>query len=308
MLTGNLDVQSTNTATAGNVFGAKITPTYNQVTATTANTDLLINRTQTAVGSGQQNLIDAQVGGVSRFRVANTGAVTATSFSGDGSGLTGVAAGALALSSLTAATATTTIDNLSFAQAWNFSTATTQSPLSISANALTTGSLLNLTTSNATVNSTNGLLNVANTGASTTGVVARIQSNSTAGSGMTVLANGNVGIGTAAPSTKLEVNGAIRTPTISIPAGTTTIDMSASNFFQVAFTGNTCTALTLNNLLDGQSYTITTNGVTSGTCSFAATGLTFKYAPANASVTADTVYTLIRTANTVYVSWITGFF
>ena len=40
-----------------------------------ANTDLLINRTETAVGSGAQYLFDAQVGGVSKFNVTNTGRV-----------------------------------------------------------------------------------------------------------------------------------------------------------------------------------------------------------------------------------------
>ncbi|WP_413290822.1 tail fiber domain-containing protein [Bdellovibrio sp. HCB337] len=111
-----------------------------------------------------------------------------------------------ALSAITAATSTNTIDSLNFAQTWNWSTATTQSPLSISANALTTGSLLNLTTSNASLNSSNGLLQVANTGASTSGTIARIQSNSTSGSGLTVLANGNVGIGTTAPGAMLEMD------------------------------------------------------------------------------------------------------
>lgn len=55
-----------------------ITPNYNQISGTDANTDLLINRTQTAVGSGAQYLIDAQVGGSSKFRVDNTGAVRTT--------------------------------------------------------------------------------------------------------------------------------------------------------------------------------------------------------------------------------------
>jgi len=77
----------------------------------------------------------------------------------------------------------------------------------MSANALTTGSLLSLTSSSASINSTNGLLYVANTGASTNGIVARIQSNSTAGSGLTVRANGNVGIGTTNPGAKLDVGG-----------------------------------------------------------------------------------------------------
>jgi hypothetical protein len=114
--------------------------------------------------------------------------------------------GSSSTSGLTAATATNTIDNTNYAQTWNWSTATTQSPMSIAANSITTGSLMNLTTSSAAVNSTSGLLNVANTSATTTGVLARFQSNSTAGSGLTVLANGNVGIGTTAPGAQLQVN------------------------------------------------------------------------------------------------------
>jgi len=50
-----------------------ITPNYNQTSGTASNTDLLINRTETAVGSGAQKLIDAQVGNVSKFNVSNTG-------------------------------------------------------------------------------------------------------------------------------------------------------------------------------------------------------------------------------------------
>lgn len=58
-----------------NGSGVAITPTYNQSGAA-SQTDLLINRTETAVGSGAQNLIDAQVGGASKFKVSRTGKVT----------------------------------------------------------------------------------------------------------------------------------------------------------------------------------------------------------------------------------------
>lgn len=60
-------------ATSGYQGIVSITPTYNQTSGTAANTDLLINRTETAVGSGEQKLIDAQVGSASKFTVWNTG-------------------------------------------------------------------------------------------------------------------------------------------------------------------------------------------------------------------------------------------
>lgn len=49
-----------------------ILPNYNQ-TGTASNTDLLINRTETAVGSGDQLLADFQVGGVSKASIDNAG-------------------------------------------------------------------------------------------------------------------------------------------------------------------------------------------------------------------------------------------
>lgn len=66
---------NTHSQSSGSNNAVSIIPTYNQ-TSTAAATDLLINRTQTAVGSGAQNLIDAQVGGASKFKVDNTGLVT----------------------------------------------------------------------------------------------------------------------------------------------------------------------------------------------------------------------------------------
>lgn len=63
----------TTTNSSGTYSALALTPTYNQASGTAANTDLLINRTETAVGSGAQYLFQAQVGGSDRFVFSNTG-------------------------------------------------------------------------------------------------------------------------------------------------------------------------------------------------------------------------------------------
>ncbi|MFA5778352.1 MAG: tail fiber domain-containing protein [Candidatus Paceibacterota bacterium] len=77
--TGNVNLIVAQGAARTNTSGAQaffaVIPSYNQASGTAANTDLLINRTQTAVGSGAQLLIDAQVGSVSKFSVTNAGVV-----------------------------------------------------------------------------------------------------------------------------------------------------------------------------------------------------------------------------------------
>ena len=69
----NVTNGGSNTRTSGaNVFFA-VTPTYNQASGTAANTDLLVNRIETAIGSGLQKFIDLQKGGSSYWSVSNTG-------------------------------------------------------------------------------------------------------------------------------------------------------------------------------------------------------------------------------------------
>lgn len=71
-------------ASSGSQYGVQMANTVNQ-TGIASYTDLLINRTQTAVGSGTQSLISAQVGGSPMFTVTNTG-VTTVAAVGTGAG------------------------------------------------------------------------------------------------------------------------------------------------------------------------------------------------------------------------------
>ena len=59
---------------SGDTINLSIDNTVNQ-TGTAGHTDLLINRTETAVGSGNQYLLDAQVDGTSLFNISNAGVV-----------------------------------------------------------------------------------------------------------------------------------------------------------------------------------------------------------------------------------------
>ncbi len=183
----------------------------NPVTAPALDPTQLTNLTNLLAGTSTQYATTTQFNTVQTFAKSappTCGAGEVLKSNGTSlSCVTDSAGGAPAYSAITAASATNTIDNTNFAQTWNWSTATTQSPMSMNANALTTGSLMSVATSSASLNSTSGLINVANTGASTSGILARFQSNSTAGSGLTVLTNGNVGVGTTTPTGKLHVEG-----------------------------------------------------------------------------------------------------
>lgn len=83
------------TASSGTQAFVQLAPIYNQ-SGTAAGTDLLVNRTETAVGSGAQLLMDLQVGSTSKFNVANDGGVFVPAIkSGATQGGAGAAAGEL---------------------------------------------------------------------------------------------------------------------------------------------------------------------------------------------------------------------
>lgn len=75
--------------------------------------------------------------------------------------------GSSALSSITAATGTNTIDNTSNAQTWNWNGLTTQNAFSLTSNSLTTGMLLDLTHSTSVIASGGSMLDIVSTGVNT---------------------------------------------------------------------------------------------------------------------------------------------
>jgi hypothetical protein len=116
---------------------------------------------------------------------------------------------------------------------------------------------------------------------------------------------GNLGIGTASPTSKLEVNGsATNTTALNTVAGTT-IDFSKSN---LAYTTASAGAFTLTNIKDGGTFTLAVQGVNSGISTFTCSGFTFRYV--NNGITSankHTLYTFLVMGTTVYVYMATGF-
>ncbi len=115
----------------------------------------------------------------------------------------------------------------------------------------------------------------------------------------------NVGIGTIAPTSKLEVNGAATNATALNSVASTTIDFSKSN---LAYTTASAGAFILTNIKDGGTFTLAVQGANSGISIFTCTGFTFKYV--NNGITSPnkhTLYTFLVMGTTVYVYMATGF-
>ncbi|HAO07513.1 MAG TPA: hypothetical protein DCQ50_11070 [Chryseobacterium sp.] len=141
------------------------------------------------------------------------------------------------ISGLIDGTANNSIDSKNFAQSWDWTTASTQTPLTLRANALTTGTLLDITSASTALNSTNGLVRIINNAApsNATGIFARFQPSNVAASGMSLLNNGNSGFGTTTPSAKIHI---LESGTTNQPGAIISQSSSAADTGSLSATGS----------------------------------------------------------------------
>jgi uncharacterized protein (AIM24 family) len=119
---------------------------------------------------------------------------------------------------------------------------------------------------------------------------------------------GNVGIGTSAPTAKLQVAGQIVSSQTVVASGSTA-DFAAGNVQVLQSVGSS--SITLNNMQDGGAYTLIVSDSTSRTYTFTnCTNAHWLYANGPTTLNTRTIYTIIKTtessATHCYISWITG--
>lgn len=138
---------------------------------------------------------------------------------------------------------------------------TTGKAMAITASNITTGSALEIVTTNSSLQSAGGFFRVLNnSAASGSSPFVRLQPNSTAGSGITLTNDGNVGIGTA-PTNKLEVAGNVKatryvaTSNAVTAAATTTLDLSLGNVILLDM-GASITTMNISNANGPQTFII----------------------------------------------------
>ena len=275
------------TASSGVQTFARIAPTLNQ-TSTAGYTALLINATETATGSGVKSLLDLQVGGVSKFSVLNTGAITSATLAGSGTrclqtdnnGLVAIAGaacggGATAWDTIGDPSAGADIAFGTTAQTMTW-TATTQTGLNIINNSLTTGvgflvshttsviadngSLIRATSSSVdTGGATNGTLLDLSASGTVAGTLAKIRSTAASQTGTTLLDVVASGYTTGYTGTIAKFTGVSTTGNanvVSITSANTTDGRALDITSGVTTTNGSALRITANSLTTGTAFNI----------------------------------------------------
>lgn len=121
---------------------------------------------------------------------------------------------------------------------------------------------------------------------------------------MRITSDGSVGVGTTAPTAKLEVQGQIVSKEFVVASGGTA-DFSNGNAIVFSAVGGS--TITVSNMVAGGVYNVIVEDTTARTYTFSGCGTTY-FSPANGATTNRSVYTIYRRSTTAcYVTWTTGF-
>jgi hypothetical protein len=162
------------------------------------------------------------------------------------------------ISGLLAATGTNTIDNTTLAQTWNWTTATTQNPLSLSAAALTTGKAFSITAGGATALTTGNALLV-------TGPSGAAALSNAAGGVVNFTAAGNYTSANNAGLLNLNANATTAGIIQNISGNALTTGTALNIASTGVYTGaNGILAVTANSATTGNVINISSNGLTTG--------------------------------------------
>jgi alpha-tubulin suppressor-like RCC1 family protein len=208
--TGDYTAKTTFTRTALNTNGAKVVDVrYVGFTSNSGVTITLDNGTMMSAGQNTYGQLGLDTLDTTHQSYANFEYVIGFGVNERGSALTGNSTIPFnfSLNTLIGMTSSTTLDNLANTLTWAWSTLTNQTGWKVTANSLTTGTVMEITSSSTALNSTYGLFSVRDLGTTTAGTLASFISSTTASTngGLWIKNNGTVGIGTSSPSAMLDL-------------------------------------------------------------------------------------------------------